>query len=100
MVQSNILSSLASIATPESTLLFVPTSTVLPVSTLKTIQDDVDSITPLSSYESVLVLVHSSQCDWLLPGVKATGRRLVVPMVVVPVVEEGVLIEARFYWYI
>jgi hypothetical protein len=38
------------------------------------------------------------QCDWLLPGVKATGRRLVVPMVVVPVVEEGILIEARFYW--
>lgn len=87
-------------ATPASTLLFVPTSTVLPVSILKTIQEDVDSITPLSSYESVLVLVHSVQSDWLLPGVKPTGRRLVVPMVVIPVVEEGVLVEARFYWYL
>ena len=98
MVQSNIISTLATIATAESTLLFVPTSTVLPVSILKTIQEDVDSITPLSTCESVLVLVHSSQCEWLLPGVKATGPRLVVPMVVVPVVEEGILIEARFYW--
>jgi carboxymethylenebutenolidase len=31
--------------------------------------------------ELVATFVHERELAWLLPGVKATGRRLVVPMV-------------------
>ncbi|KAJ3087831.1 hypothetical protein HK102_010190 [Quaeritorhiza haematococci] len=49
--------------------------------------------------ESILTLVHQQAMDWLLPEVKSTGRRLVVPLVhVVSFNEESKITSMHVYW--
>ncbi|KAJ3269390.1 hypothetical protein HK104_005126 [Borealophlyctis nickersoniae] len=49
--------------------------------------------------EVVLTIVHDDVIDWLLPGVEATGRRIVIPMCTsVSYNEEGRITSIGIYW--
>lgn len=48
--------------------------------------------------ESVLTLIHDEPCEWLLPGVKPTNRRLVVPLVTSTSFRDGKVASRRVYW--
>lgn len=49
--------------------------------------------------ESILRLRHSDQVDWLLPGVRATNKQVVVPLVTIVNFNSAGMIKAkRVYW--
>ncbi|KAI8926384.1 hypothetical protein BC831DRAFT_228483 [Entophlyctis helioformis] len=49
--------------------------------------------------ESVLTLFHSDTIDWLLPGVRATKKTIVVPLVsILSVNENDQITSKRVYW--
>ncbi|KAJ3254859.1 hypothetical protein HK104_007185 [Borealophlyctis nickersoniae] len=49
--------------------------------------------------EAILTIVHEDVIDWLLPNVKATRRRIVIPMCTcVSFNEEGRITSKRIYW--
>ncbi|KAI9104632.1 hypothetical protein DFS34DRAFT_603901 [Phlyctochytrium arcticum] len=49
--------------------------------------------------ESILTVVHDVEIDWLLPGVKPTRRRIVIPLATfVNFDEQGKIISKRMYW--
>jgi len=49
--------------------------------------------------EKILTLLHSRPIQWLLPGVQATGRRLVVPIVTIVTFNDDLFIKSkRIYW--
>jgi carboxymethylenebutenolidase len=48
--------------------------------------------------EMVLRFTHNTPMDWALPGVPPTGRRVVLPLVVVAQFRDGKLATERIYW--
>jgi carboxymethylenebutenolidase len=48
--------------------------------------------------ELVLRFTHDLEMDWMLPGVRATGRRVEVPMVVVVQFAGEQIVCERIYW--
>lgn len=48
--------------------------------------------------ELIFRFTHDLEMDWLLPGVRPTGRRVEVPMVVVVQFDGDQLVGERIYW--
>jgi len=49
--------------------------------------------------EKILTILHTRPIQWLLPGVQATGRRIVLPIVTIVTFDEDLLIKnKRLYW--
>lgn len=48
--------------------------------------------------EFVFSFTHDIEMDWMLPGVKPTGRRVEIPMVVVVAFEGNKIACERIYW--
>jgi carboxymethylenebutenolidase len=48
--------------------------------------------------ELIYAFTHSIEMDWLLPGVRPTGKRVEVPMVVVVQFVEGKIASEHIYW--
>ncbi|ORX80144.1 hypothetical protein BCR32DRAFT_25703 [Anaeromyces robustus] len=49
--------------------------------------------------EKILTILHSRPIQWLLPGVQATGRRIVLPMVTIVSFDDDLYIKSkRLYW--
>eukprot|EP00833_Pecoramyces_ruminatium_P015182 jgi/Orpsp1_1/1189214/evm.model.d7180000070339.1 len=49
--------------------------------------------------EKILTILHSRPIQWLLPGVQATGRRLVLPVVTIVTFDNDLYIKSkRLYW--
>lgn len=48
--------------------------------------------------EFVFCCTHTTQMDWLLPGVKPTGRRLELVMVVIVYFEQGKIQREHIHW--
>jgi carboxymethylenebutenolidase len=48
--------------------------------------------------EMVFEFTHTIEMDWMLPGVKPTGRRVRVPLVVVVHFRDGRLAHEHIYW--
>jgi len=49
--------------------------------------------------EKILTLLHNRPIKWLLPGVQATGRRLVIPIVTIVTFDDDLYIKTkRVYW--
>jgi carboxymethylenebutenolidase len=48
--------------------------------------------------EFIVSFTHTTEIDWLLPGVKPTGRRVEIPMIAVVAFERDKLASERIYW--
>jgi carboxymethylenebutenolidase len=48
--------------------------------------------------EFILSFTHTTEIDWLLPGVNPTGRRVEIPMIAVVTFEGDKLASERIYW--
>jgi carboxymethylenebutenolidase len=48
--------------------------------------------------EMVARFTHSLQMDWLLPGVRPTGKRVELPFVVIVQTEGGKIAHEHLYW--
>jgi carboxymethylenebutenolidase len=48
--------------------------------------------------EMVLRFTHTVSMDWALPGVPPTGKRVVLPLIVVVQFRDGKLASERIYW--
>ncbi|ORX43363.1 hypothetical protein BCR36DRAFT_360990 [Piromyces finnis] len=49
--------------------------------------------------EKILTILHSRPIQWLLPGVQATGRRIVLPIVTIVSFDDDLYIKnKRLYW--
>lgn len=49
--------------------------------------------------EKILTILHTRPIQWLLPGVQATGRRIVLPIVTIVAFDDDLLIKSkRLYW--
>ncbi|HEY5336868.1 MAG TPA: nuclear transport factor 2 family protein, partial [Rhizomicrobium sp.] len=67
-----------------------PDTTLTPVS--RTVGEDqlVD--------EMIFSFTHTSQIDWMLPGVAPTGKRVEVPLVAIVKFQDGKLVHEHIYW--
>jgi carboxymethylenebutenolidase len=67
-----------------------PDTTLYPIS--RTIGEDqlVD--------EMIFSFTHSIEMPWMLPGVKATGKRVEIPLVVIVKFRDGKLSHEHIYW--
>jgi len=101
--------SLDQIVDEATTVYFVPTGVTLQsgvataLRSVKLASVDETLISSLSSdnqlvEESVLTLIHDKSLEWILPGVKPTNRRLVVPLCVSASLVQGKLDTVRLYW--
>jgi carboxymethylenebutenolidase len=48
--------------------------------------------------EMVFKFTHTSEMDWMLPGVAPTGKRIEVPLIVVVHFKDGKLAHEHIYW--
>jgi len=48
--------------------------------------------------EMVLRFTHTSEIDWMLPGIPPTGRKVEVPLVAVVRFQDGKLAHEHIYW--
>jgi carboxymethylenebutenolidase len=48
--------------------------------------------------EMIFGFTHTSEVDWMLPGVAPTGRRVEIPLVAIVKFEEGKLAHEHIYW--
>ena len=48
--------------------------------------------------EFIVSFTHTTEIDWLLPGVNPTGRRVEIPMIAVVTFEGDKLASERIYW--
>jgi carboxymethylenebutenolidase len=48
--------------------------------------------------ELILSFTHDLEMDWMLPGVRPTGRRVEIPMVVVVQIKDDQIVCERIYW--
>ena len=48
--------------------------------------------------EFIVSFTHTTEIDWLLPGVKPTGRRVEIPMIAMITFEGDKLASERIYW--
>lgn len=48
--------------------------------------------------EMLFSFTHTRQVDWMLPGIKPTGRRVEVPLVAIVQFRDGKLVHEHIYW--
>lgn len=48
--------------------------------------------------EMVIRFTHTSEMDWLLPGIQPTGRKVEVPLVAIVHFRDGKLAHEHIYW--
>jgi carboxymethylenebutenolidase len=48
--------------------------------------------------ELVFRFTHTSEIDWMLPGIPPTGRRVEVPLVAIVRFRDGKLVHEHIYW--
>ena len=48
--------------------------------------------------EMIFSFTHTSEVDWMLPGVAPTGRRVEIPLVAIVKFEGGKLAHEHIYW--
>ena len=48
--------------------------------------------------EMIFRFTHTSEVDWMLPGVEPTGRRVEIPLVAIVKFEEGAVAHEHIYW--
>ena len=48
--------------------------------------------------EMIFRFTHTIQMDWMLPGVKPTGKRVDVPLVAIVRFRDGKLAHEHIYW--
>ena len=48
--------------------------------------------------EFIVQFTHTTEMDWMLPGVVPTGREVSVPTVAIVQLEEGKLVHEHIYW--
>ena len=48
--------------------------------------------------EMIFRFTHTSEVDWMLPGVPPTGRRVEVPLVAIVQFQGGKLVHEHIYW--
>lgn len=48
--------------------------------------------------EMIFRFTHTSEVDWMLPGVLPTGRRVEVPLVAIVQFRDGKLVHEHIYW--
>jgi carboxymethylenebutenolidase len=48
--------------------------------------------------EMVLRFTHNVRMDWALPGIAPTGKRVILPLIVVVQFRDGKLASERIYW--
>ncbi len=48
--------------------------------------------------EMIFRFTHTSEIDWMLPGVPPTGRRVEVPLVAIVQFRDGKLVHEHIYW--
>jgi carboxymethylenebutenolidase len=48
--------------------------------------------------EMLFAFTHTSEVDWMLPGVAPTGRRVEVPLVAIVRFEDGKVAHEHIYW--
>ena len=49
-------------------------------------------------YELIVRFTHTLPMDWMLPGVRPTGRTVEFPLVIVIQIQEGKVASEHFYW--
>jgi carboxymethylenebutenolidase len=58
-----------------------------------------DSLAGICSSSTVLFkFTHTSEIDWMLPGVKPTGRRVEIPLIVIVRFVDGRVAHEHIYW--
>ena len=48
--------------------------------------------------EMLFKFTHTSEVDWMLPGVEPTGRRVEIPLVAIVRFEDGKVAHEHIYW--
>jgi carboxymethylenebutenolidase len=48
--------------------------------------------------EMLFSFTHTSEVDWMLPGIPPTGRRVEVPLVAIVQFQDGKLVHEHIYW--
>ena len=48
--------------------------------------------------EMIFMLTHTREVDWMLPGVKPTGRRVEIPLVAIVRFVDGKVAHEHIYW--
>jgi len=48
--------------------------------------------------EMIFRFTHTVEMDWMLPGIRATGRRVEIPLAVIVHFREGKLAHEHIYW--
>lgn len=48
--------------------------------------------------EMIFSFTHTSEVDWMLPGVAPTGRRVEIPLIAIVKFEDGKLAHEHIYW--
>ena len=48
--------------------------------------------------EMIFSFTHTSEVDWMLPGVAPTGRRVEIPLIAIVRFEDGKLAHEHIYW--
>jgi len=48
--------------------------------------------------EMLFCFTHTSEVDWMLPGVAPTGRRVEIPLVAIVRFEDGKVAHEHIYW--
>ena len=48
--------------------------------------------------EMIFRFTHTSEIDWMLPGIPPTGRRVEVPLVAIVRFRDGKLVHEHIYW--
>jgi carboxymethylenebutenolidase len=67
-----------------------PDTTLVPVSRTVGTNQLVD--------EMLFSFTHTSEVDWMLPGIKPTGRRVEIPLVAIVRFEDGKVAHEHIYW--
>ncbi len=48
--------------------------------------------------ELLFCFTHTSEIDWMLPGIEPTGRRVEIPLVAIVKFRDGKLVHEHIYW--
>ena len=48
--------------------------------------------------EMIFRFTHTSEVDWMLPGIPPTGRRVEIPLVAIVQFRDGKLVHEHIYW--
>src|ERR1700686_2866186 len=61
-------------------------------------REDAPSAGVKSSTRGGLNFPHTSEVDWMLPGVKPTGRRVEIPLIAIVRFADGKVAHEHIYW--